>query len=92
MDIKRAKTLASEWNNLKQDMDRLRFLKKHNKEMKAILDNDITMVGFILPDDIDLDLEELINEIELDDFDDYHYWSDGCLLLFEFAGITAEAC
>jgi hypothetical protein len=85
--------LEEQFNALKTDWDRLQFLKDHPKDLKAVLDNDITMVELIQPDEInDDDWEYIVTDIKLNDFDDYHYWSDGCLLLFKFAGITAESC
>ncbi len=85
--------LAKQFNALENDWNRLQFLKDHPEEMKAVLDNDVTMVELIQPNGInDDEWEFIVENIELNNFDDYHYWSDGCILLFKFAGITAESC
>lgn len=90
--LEQAKELANEYNFIDNDWDRLHFLKDHNQELMAILDNDCTMVEFQIDDNVDNEVSELISDIDLNSFDDYHYWSDGCLLLFKFAGICAESC
>ncbi len=93
MTLKKLREIGKKYNALKTDWDRLNFLKANNTAVKAVLDNDVTMVAFIEQPDIDEDdFDNLIESFELNDFDDYHYWSDGCLLLFKFAGITAESC
>lgn len=90
--IQEYKAIAKGYNALKKDIQRLQYLKDHNDCLMAVLDNDHTYVQFFLPEDADEDLQELIGDIRLNSFDDYHYWSDGCILLFQFAGIKAEAC
>lgn len=90
--IKQAKALAKDYNKIKKDIKRLEFLKQHNNELKVILDNDSSQVGFILDEDMDEDLQELILEIDLESFEEYHGWGDGVVILMKFAGITAEPC
>ncbi len=89
--LERAQELAEKWNALTDDMDRLQFLKDHNTEMMAVLDYDCTMVDFIFDDNIDYESRECIFNINLNEFHDYHYFSTGCLKLFEFAGIKATS-
>jgi len=86
------KNLAKEYNAITEDKDRLQFLKNHNTKVKVVLDNDVSMVEFIYPDNLEEEEIELITDIELNNFDKYHYWSDGNLILFAFAGISAECC
>ena len=93
MKIEDFKKLGKDYNKIKKDIDRLAFLKVNNTTMKAVLDNDATHVSFIRPENIDDEVwEKFQYNFDLKSFDDYHYWSDGCLLLFKFAGITAEGC
>jgi hypothetical protein len=80
--VKEAKEIAKKYNNIKTDLERLTFL-------KVVLDNDCTMVTF---DEIDKEIWKDISEIEFETFDDYHGWTNAVIELFEFAGITAEAC
>lgn len=90
--LEQAKLLANEYNKIKKDKDRLTFLKANNKFMKVVLDNDATMVLFIINEDVDGDIEYAISEIFLEYFDKFHGWEDSIVELFEFAGITAETC
>ena len=90
--VKQAKELAKNYNAIKTDKERLKFLKEHPDSLKVVLDNDLTMVEFnliIVDDDVQ---EEAIAEIKLNDFDNYHGWTDAVVELFEFAGISAETC
>lgn len=88
--VKEAKEIAKKYNALKTDLERLAFLKEQKGNLKVVLDNDCTMVEF---DEIeDEEKSEAISEIELEQFDDYHGWTDAVIELFEFAGITAESC
>lgn len=90
--FKEYRELAESFNKCKNDLDRLKFLKDNNTKLKAVLDNDITMVDFIKPINVsDEDFEKVVEDISLNDFDEYHYYSNGCLLLFKFSGITAES-
>lgn len=91
--IKKIKSVAESYQKCKNDMERLSCLKENNEYLKVVLDNDVTMVDLIRPKGVsEEEFELVINNMPLPDFDNYHYWSDGCLLLFEFAGITAESC
>ena len=81
--------IANKYNKLETDLERLHFLKKHNGVLKVVLDNDLSMVVF---DDNKLNGYEIPEDVEFATFDEYHGWGDGVQLLFEFAGITAEAC
>lgn len=88
---KQAKDLAKEYNKITKDIDRLKFLQKNKETMKVVLDNDCSMVAFIT--DVETTEEEDdICSIDLNNFEDCHGWGDGNILLFEFAGITAESC
>ncbi len=92
--FERMKELADKFNSLKTDRERLVFLKEHNDVMKVVCDNDQTMVEFIQPSTMDDEVfEDMCEELyPLEDFDNYHGWTDGIIELFEFAGITAETC
>lgn len=77
--VKQAKELAKEYNGIESDLERLGFLAKHPGEFKVVLDNDCTSVEFnivCVDDDVQ---EEAIAEIRLNDFDEYHGWTDGVL-------------
>lgn len=87
--VKEAKEIAKKYNNIKTDLERLTFLKEQKGNLKVVLDNDCTMVAF---DEIDKEIWKDISEIEFETFDDYHGWTTAVIELFEFAGITAEAC
>lgn len=87
------KAVAEKYLNCKNDGERLQVLKDNNKLIKAVLDNDCTWVELICPNELsEDDFEAIVDNYDLPNFDYYHYWSDGCIKLFEFAGITAEAC
>lgn len=86
--FKQAKDLAAQYNKCVTDLERLRFL-QDEPDMKVILDNDLTMVEFIV-DDTDEYLHDLVMEIDLNSFENYHGWTDGVVELFRFAGINAE--
>lgn len=91
--IKEAKDLAKKWNDINEDIDRLKFLKDNNTKMKVILDNDQTQVGFI--HDMDTDEEtEVLNDLEseLNSFDNFCGDDDLVYTMFEFIGIEAEGC
>lgn len=92
--IKHYNELAKQYNKIKKDEDRLVFLKNHNEDMTVVLDNDYTMVNFLIPSDLDESLQELIGDIavNLKSFDKYHGNSTGVFELFKFAGINAEHC
>ena len=91
--IEQAIALANKYNKINSDKKRLQFLKDNNKDLIVILDNDATMVSFIFTETIDEDLKDLIIEkVDLNSFDEYHGWGAGNIELFQFAGITAEAC
>lgn len=93
MILERMQELAEKYNSLKTDKERLVFLKEHNDTMKVVLDNDLTMVEFIKPDTMDDEVwEDIVEELKLETFDDYHGWTDAVVELFEFAGIKAEQC
>ena len=88
--IKEAKELARQYNAIKTDLERLAFLKEYRWAMTVVLDNDMTMVEF--REVGDEDLNDVIEDIELNEFDNYHGWTDGVVELFRFAGITCETC
>jgi hypothetical protein len=88
--IKEYKQLAKEFNACPGDYERLAFLKAHRDKFIVMLDNDSSHVDFKIPEDMDEDEVEIIGNIRLDSFDNYHYWSDGVLILFAFAGIDAD--
>lgn len=90
--IKHYNELANQYNKIKKDEDRLVFLKNHNEDMTVVLDNDYTMVNFLIPSDLDEHFQELIADIYLKSFDKYHGNSTGVIELFKFAGINAEYC
>lgn len=92
--VKQAKQLLKEYNAIKGDKERLYFLKNHKNSLKVVLDNDQTMVNFnliVVEDEVQ---EEAIEELnsDLNSFDDYHGANDANVMLFEFAGISAEQC
>ena len=90
--IEHYKELAKQYNKINKDKDRLIFLKNHKEDTTVVLDNDRTEVSFLLPEDMDEDLQELIRDIDLNPFNDYHGWTDAVVELFQFAGINAEVC
>jgi hypothetical protein len=90
--ITQAKELAKEYNALKTDEQRLVFLKEQNGNMIVVLDNDVSQVQFKLIGQVEDEVEEIINKIDLNDFDEYHGDSGGVVKLFKFAGIDAEGC
>lgn len=83
---KEAKEIAENYNKIKTDKERFKFLMSHSDKIKLVLDNDMTMVNFITEEDND----EI--DISLKDLDDYLGNSEGVLNLLEFIGITAEEC
>lgn len=90
--IKQAKDLAKKWNALESDWERLKFLKAQKGNMKVVLDNDLSMVEFITHGANEDEVEDIIANIDLNTFDDYHGWNDSVVMLFKFAGIEAESC
>lgn len=88
--VKEAKEIANKYNSLNTDLERLAFLKEQKGTLFAYLDNDCTMVRF---EEIeDEEIYEIIDDIKLNNFDEWHGWEDGVIELFEFAGIRAEKC
>lgn len=87
-NLKQAKRLAAEYNKCTTDLERLRFL-QDEQNLTVILDNDLTMVGFVL-DNVDDEVESEIMEIDMNRFDESHGWADGVVELFKFAGINVE--
>lgn len=92
--VKQAKQILKEFNAIKTDLGRLKYIKDHSTELKVVLDNDLSMVNFNLISVDDDVQEEAISELDsqLNNFDEYHGWGEGNVLLFKFAGIDAEAC
>jgi len=89
--IKDAKKNAKIYNAIETNKERLEFLKANNEIFKIVLDNDCTMVSFII-DDNDDDSYEALGNIELNSFDNYYGCNNELIELFEFIGITAECC
>jgi len=87
-NLKQAKRLAADYNKCITDLERLRFL-QDEQNLTVILDNDTTMVGFVL-DNVDDEIESEVMDIDMNSFDDYHGWTDGVIQLFRFTGINAE--
>ena len=90
--IKEAKEIAKKYNKIKTDYERLEFIKQNQGKLIVVLDNDCTMVDFDFDKSIDEDLQDDIVSIDLNNFDDYHGWTDAVVELFKFAGIKAEQC
>lgn len=86
------KGLAEKWNKLSEDKDRLIFCKHHRADVKVVLDNDCSMMEFQGFEHLSESEQDAIVALDLEQFEHYHYWSEGCLILFEFAGIDAESC
>lgn len=90
--VKQALKIADEFNSIDNDLDRLRFIKKHKDSLIVVLDNDESWVNFqniSVDDDVQ---EEAIEEIHLERFDDYFGNADGVNTLFEFIGIDYTGC
>ena len=85
--------LAKKVNGCKTDIELLQVLKDNNKDLMVVLDNDCSVVTFVEPEGVEEEYWEfIINNINLNRFEDYHSYASGVFILFEFAGITAEAC
>lgn len=89
--VKQAKALAEKFNALKTDIERLTFIKENSSSLKVVLDNDWSGVQFHYIAVDDVEQEDAIANIQLNDFDEFHGWSDGVFKLFEFIGIFAES-
>lgn len=89
--IKDAKEIAKNYNAIETNIERLAFLKVNNEILKIVLDNDCTMVSFII-DDNDDDLYEALGDIRLNAFDNYYGCNNELIELFRYIGITAECC
>lgn len=92
LTVEKALELQEKSENLKTDLDLLKFAKENRGLIKVVLDNDSSWLEFTFNDEMSDKVEEIISDIELPQFRDYHYWSDGVILLFDFAGIEAESC
>ena len=81
---------ATEWNLLKTDEDRFRFLLEHKGVFALRLDNDGTYVDYIPPPGI-TDYDEFVEDLpELTSFYEYLGWSEGVLILLKVIEIKAE--
>jgi len=81
------KSKAKEWNSIEDDFQRLVYLKENQQDFLVLLDNDWTFVVF---KNVKENLKEQVRNIDLMDFDEYHYSSEWNLILFKFAWIEAE--
>lgn len=81
------KELVRQWNSLKNDKDRIKYLHDHKDVLKVVLDNDASWVEFIEEGDYDTD-----EDGKLKYFSQWFGNDDLVYDLFEFIGITAEGC
>lgn len=91
LTVEKALELSRIASDLKTDLELLEFAKENKGFIKVILDNDSSDLAFNT-DGLDEEIEEIILDIELPYFDNYHGWGEGNILLFRFAGIDAESC
>lgn len=93
VDIEKIKKLSKEYNSLKAMEDQLEWVKNHQKDVKLLLDNDMTFPVFVDEYNITIwamDYEDsgLTDEdIELNEFTWYLGWNDGVKILLECYGI-----
>lgn len=91
LTVEKALELSKQANELKTDLELLQFAKENKGLIKVILDNDASDLAFNT-DGLDDETEEIIEDIKLPYFADYHGWQDSIVELFQFAGIDAESC
>lgn len=91
LTVEKALELGKKSRALKTDLDLLQFAKENYDFICVTLDNDSSWLDF-KTDGLDEEVEEIICDIELPQFDNYHGWGEGNILLFRFAGIDSESC
>ena len=82
--------LIDEFNTLKNDKDRFRFIIQHKGIFKLSLDNDQTWPA--VADHIAAQFsEDVVEDLPtMNDFDGYLGWSDGVVSLLEVIGVKGE--
>ena len=91
LTVEKALELSKQANELKTDLQLLQFAKDNRGFIKVLLDNDASDLIFNT-EGLDDDTEQIIENIKLPYFKDYHGWQDSIVELFHFAGIDAEWC
>lgn len=91
LTVEKALELSKQANELKNDLELLQFAKDNKGFIKVLLDNDASDLIFNT-DGLDYETEQIIDDIELPYFSNYHGWEDSIIELFQFAGIDAEPC
>ncbi len=88
-----AKSIFDEWSKLKSDKQRLDYLCDNAGNLKVMLDNDQSFVGFIssnqLQDAYGQELEDLV--AGMNEFDQYFGDNEGVELLFKKLSVVAES-
>ena len=93
MNIEDLKNICKNWNDLKTDKERYKYLIENKGIFVLRLDNDDTFPEFSekFMDDFGIDIYDLDGLIpELESFDYYLGWSDGVKVLLKMVGIEAE--
>jgi len=94
---KHLKKSIGEFNKLKSDKDRFRFLLEHKGIFKLILDNDdmFLRISDGVLESLDIDWYSVEADILSDSikgkFDTFLGWSDGVFILLDVVGIEAES-
>ncbi|NTU69313.1 hypothetical protein HGB13_00575 [bacterium] len=89
MEDKEIKKLVQQFNKLKTDKARYKFIQKYNKIFKVVLDNDCTWAS-IKKDKLNDDDESIYGNLNC--FSNFVGWDEGVFDLFELLGIDAEGC
>lgn len=84
--------LAKEWNEINDDIDKIKFLQRHSRHIIVILDNDSAAVQFITDEIDDENFIEDIYAIDLQSFNGSFGNADGVFILFDALGIRADGC
>lgn len=90
VDLRKIKLLKDEYNSLTKMEDQLEWVKNHQKDVKLILDNDMTFPVFVDENnkiiwESDYGLED--EEFQLNDFIHYLGWHEGVTILLSCYGI-----
>lgn len=93
-EIKEIEKIVKEFNSLKDDSKRINYIKENSDHMMLRLDNDWTGVEFYnVSEELDklLDYDNYNEEIyTLNCLNDYLGWSDGIIMILNWAGIHCE--
>jgi hypothetical protein len=88
--IKEAKELAESFNALTTDLERIEFIAHHSDMIGVALDNDHTQTRWLIDEDLEEEEQDIISEVQLNDFDDFCGDDDLTFTMWEALGIEAE--